>query len=306
MNPNHDPNSSPEPVKTQPVDWVAVSVIAMFHLSAAFAIVYVAAIHTSLWSIGLGLVWLVLCGLSITAGYHRLFSHPTYKTNAAVRALHLLFGAASAQGPALRWAASHRIHHAKVDDVVADPYSIRRGFMWAHIGWVLRKPQPPGSRSTDRVVKDLRKDPLIRMQERFYMPTALLMGLGVPAAIGMAWGDPIGALLVAGPLRLVLQWHATWAVNSVAHSIGTRPYSTSSSARDSLWTALITFGEGYHNYHHRFQADYRNGIRWYHYDPTKWFVWTLARLGLAHDLRRVAPARIAQAREEVSANGSVT
>jgi stearoyl-CoA desaturase (delta-9 desaturase) len=97
-------------------------------------------------------------------------------------------------------------------------------------------------------------------------------------------------------LRLVIQWHATFSINSLAHQLGSQPYSRSTSARDSWVTALVTFGEGYHNFHHRFQGDYRNGVRWFHFDPTKWWVWALSKIGLAWDLRRMPREAIQRAR----------
>jgi stearoyl-CoA desaturase (delta-9 desaturase) len=277
---------------TTRTNWTNVWFLTSAHVVAAFAVVYVAAIHFSWWTLGLGLVWGLLCGLSITGGYHRLFAHGTYTASSLLRAFYLAFGAASVQNSALAWAADHRAHHANTD-ADGDPYSIKRGFWWAHIGWVLRRNDRAGERSG---VRDLLADPLVRFQHRWYVPLAILFGAAVPTAVGTAWRDPIGALLVAGWLRLVLQWHATFSVNSLAHCMGRQPYSTSSSARDSHLVALLTLGEGYHNFHHRFQADYRNGVRWYHFDPTKWWVWSVARLGFARRLRRVPQARVEAAR----------
>jgi stearoyl-CoA desaturase (delta-9 desaturase) len=138
----------------------------------------------------------------------------------------------------------------------------------------------------------------VRFQDRYYIPLAILMAAIVPAAIGTAWGDPIGALLVVGFLRLVVQWHATFSINSLAHYIGARPYDPNSTARDSWITALVSFGEGYHNFHHRFQADYRNGIRWYHFDPTKWTIRAMSWVGLTKDLRRTPKDAIERAVRE--------
>ena len=97
----------------------------------------------------------------------------------------------------------------------------------------------------------------------------------------------------------MVQWHATFSVNSFAHWLGSQPYSTANTARDSWITAIITLGEGYHNFHHRFQSDYRNGVRWFHFDPTKWLVWGFSKLGVTRDLRRVSPQSIQRAREAV-------
>ena len=274
------------------LDWVNTLFLVTAHLAAGFAVLYMALIHFSWWTVGLGLVWGALCGVSITGGYHRLFAHPTYKASAPLRLFYLLFGAASVQNSALKWSSDHRIHHTKTDSD-EDPYNIRRGFWWAHIGWVFFKDR---AEAGPTVARDLRADPLIRFQHRYYVPLAIVFGVLVPFALGSLWGDPIGAVLVAGFLRLVVQWHATFAVNSFAHMIGTQPYSTKNSARDSLLTALITLGEGYHNFHHRFQLDYRNGIRWYHLDPTKWFVWTADKLGIASNLKRTPPEVVERAR----------
>jgi stearoyl-CoA desaturase (delta-9 desaturase) len=274
------------------LDWTNVIVLGVAHLLAIAAVLWLAFVRASPWTIGLGLLWFLLCGLAITGGYHRLFAHPTYRARSIVRAFYLVFGASAVQNSALKWASDHRVHHAKTDHD-EDPYSVRRGLLWAHIAWVLFRDGEPGQL---RGVKDLEADALVRWQHRHYVVIAILVGAVAPAAIGMLWGDPIGAFLVAGILRLVLQWHATGAVNSLAHRFGSQPYSKSGSARDSHWTALVTFGEGYHNFHHRFQADFRNGVRWFHFDPTKWFVCTLALLGLATGLRRTSPTAIQRAR----------
>lgn len=272
---------------TPGIAWVNLFFLILAHVVAAFAVVYVAAIHFSWWTLGFSLVWGICCGLSITGGYHRLFSHASYRAHWLLRAFYLAFGAASIQNSALAWSRDHRIHHAHTDQD-DDPYDIRRGFLWAHIAWVVhRAPVRPSAG-----VADLEEDPLVRYQHRYYVPLAILFGAILPAAFGALWGDAIGTMLVAGWLRIVIQWHATFSINSLTHMFGSRPYSKKTSARDSFWVALVTFGEGYHNFHHRFQVDYRNGVRWYHFDPTKWWIWTLQKIGLTKDLRRITAERI--------------
>ncbi|MEZ5975610.1 MAG: fatty acid desaturase [Planctomycetota bacterium] len=184
----------------------------------------------------MAVVWFCFCGLSITGGYHRLFSHPTYKAIWPLRLFYLLFGAASVQNSALKWSADHRVHH-KYADKEKDPYNINNGFWWAHIGWVLF--QAPDEVDY-RIVSDLEKDPLVMNQHRYYVLWALLGGAILPAAVGALFGDWIGGLLVVGFLRLVFQWHATFSINSVAHSIGSQPYDTESTSRDSWITAIVT------------------------------------------------------------------
>ena len=121
-------------------------------------------------------------------------------------------------------------------------------------------------------------------------------GLGIPTAIGWAFGDPLGGLLWGGFLRLVVIHHTTFFVNSIAHMYGTRPYSEGISARDNAWVALVTNGEGYHNFHHRFPTDFRNGIRWYQWDPSKWWIRGLAATGLSWRLRRTPQLVIERSR----------
>jgi stearoyl-CoA desaturase (Delta-9 desaturase) len=276
-------------------DWINISVIALAHLIALGGLAWLVFVQASPWTIALGLLWFALCGMGITGGYHRLFAHKSYRASPLVRAFYLAFGAAAVQNSALKWSSDHRLHHAYTDRD-GDPYNIRRGFFWAHLGWILFK-DPPVERDNAR---DLEADPLVRFQDRYYIPLAFLFGALVPMALGWLWGDPWGALLVAGFLRLVIEWHATFFVNSLAHTLGSQPYCRIGSARDSFLTAIVTLGEGYHNFHHRFQADYRNGVRWYQLDPTKWLVWTLSKVGLTSDLRRTPPQAIERAKRETA------
>ena len=222
---------------------------------------------------GIDGVFYVACGLSVTAGYHRLFAHRTYRAAAAVRWVLLAFGAATFQNSALSWSADHRAHHADTDGP-GDPHPVTSGAWFAHIGWLFRRRQ--ASADVTRL-SDLWAVRSIRLQHRCYPVVAVGVGLVLPAIIAAQWGDPWGGLLVAGFLRAAVMLQATFCVNSLAHLVGSRRYDARSSARDSVLTALVTFGEGYHSFHHRFPFDYRNGPRWWHYDPSKWLIWTLAR-----------------------------
>jgi len=236
-------------------------------------------------------------GFSITLGYHRLFSHLSFKAKRPVRLFTLLFGAASFENSALDWSADHRIHHKHVDED-EDPYDISKGFFYAHIGWLLfrLKPKPPVTN-----VKDLEADPLVMWQHRYVQWIGLVVGFVVPTLLGWAYGHfvtgtpaetALACFLIPGLLRTVVVQQGTFCINSLCHLFGRQPYSTRHSARDSWWVALLTFGEGYHNYHHEFQHDYRNGVKPWQFDPTKWIIWTLAKLGLASDLRTVPDTRI--------------
>ena len=280
-------------------DWVNLTTVVAVHLVAIYAIVYMATVKFSWWTVGLGVVWFLACGLSITAGYHRLFSHRAFEGNALVRLFFVLFGAASVQNSALKWCSDHRRHHSHCD-TDADPYNINRGFWWAHIGWVVAAGEPEYNIKR----RDLEADPILQFQARYLVPLTFLVGLVIPGLLGMLWGDPVGAILVAGFLRLVVQWHVTFAINSWAHTVGFQTYGTKTTARDSIILAIFSLGEGYHSFHHTFPTDYRNGIRWYHVDPTKWLIWALARLRMASGLRRTAMDRILAARSEAGRRAS--
>lgn len=263
---------------------------------------------------GWGFIWTMFVfyyyatGFGITLGYHRLFSHLSFKAKWPVKLFVLLFGAASFENSALDWSADHRIHHKHVDED-EDPYDISKGFFYAHIGWLLfrLKPKPPVTN-----VKDLEADPLVMWQHRYVQWIGLVVGFVTPAVLGYAycaffgpananpWMTALAAFLIAGLLRTVVVQQGTFCINSLCHMIGRRPYSTDHSARDSGAVALLTFGEGYHNYHHEFQHDYRNGVKAWQFDPTKWIIWTLSKVGLAEGLRRVPDTRImaAELREQ--------
>ena len=276
-----------------PRNWTTISVMVALHLAALVGLVLLALGRVPWPTVVLALVLYGATGLSIAAGYHRLFSHRAYRASPPVRWCLLAFGAAAFQNSALAWSADHRDHHADTDGP-GDPYSVTRGLWWAHMGWMFRS--RPGSAAPEQRLKDLAKYRSIRFQHRWYALVAIGFGLVLPTLVAWTWGDPWGGLLVAGALRAVVVLQGTFCVNSLAHYWGARPFDPAGTARDNPVTALITFGEGYHSFHHRFQADYRTGIRWFDYDPAKWVVWLLAGLGLARDLRRTSREAIIAAR----------
>lgn len=229
--------------------------------------------------------------MSITLGYHRLFSHLSFKAKWPVKLATLLFGAAAFENSCLSWASDHR-HHHKHTDHDGDPYDISRGFFYAHIGWLLFKLDPMPLMNN---VGDLERDKLVMWQHKWTHLIGLVVGLMVPPLLGYwhsGWVGALGMLIITGFLRIVVVQHCTFFINSLCHTIGTRPYNSGNSARDSAIMAFFTCGEGYHNYHHAFQHDYRNGVKPWQFDPTKWMIWVLSKLGLASGLRRVAQERI--------------
>ena len=188
---------------------------------------------------GLFFFFLISTGMSITLGYHRLFSHLTFRASWPVKLYTLLFGAAAFEGSALEWSADHRRHHKFVDRE-EDPYDISKGFFHAHIGWLLFRTGPDTPLTW---VRDLQKDRLARWQHRYYVPIAVGIGFALPTAIGWLWGGPtaaLGAFLIAGVARVVVVHHMTFCINSLCHWIGDRPYSSDCTARDSFLMAVVT------------------------------------------------------------------
>ena len=248
---------------------------------------------------GLFLFFFSATGLSITLGYHRLFSHLTFRARWPVRFATLLFGAAAFENSALVWAADHRRHHKFVDGD-EDPYDISKGFFHAHVGWILFRCPPTTSLEW---AKDLQSDRLVMWQHRNYLAISIGVAFALPAVLGWVydgWRGALGAFLIAGVARVVFVHHMTFFINSMCHTIGRQTYSSRCSAKDSAVMAWLTFGEGYHNFHHEFQHDYRNGVKPWHFDPTKWCIWVLHKFALVEQLRRVSDDKIllAQAAEQ--------
>ena len=234
-------------------------------------------------------------GTAISGGYHRLFSHRAYKASWPVRFLFLCVGAAAFENSALKWSSDHRVHHQHVD-TDQDPYAISRGFWHAHWTWVMEaKDRPRDS------VGDLEQDPLIRWQHRYHFWIGGVVSALPVLTVGWMTHNVIGQLIIGLLLRIVATHHSTFLINSAAHWFGTQPYTDANSARDNALLAPFTFGEGYHNYHHMWQWDYRNGPRWYQWDPAKWLIAAAAWVGLARGLRRVPATEIQRARVAMEA-----
>jgi len=277
-----------------PRNWVTTAMFALTFATALIAVPWYGfefGYHTAAW------IWFVLLlganGMSITCGYHRLFAHATYEAHPLLKIAYLLFGAMALQNSVLVWAAGHRVHHRFIDDTERDPYCARRGFWFSHIGWMLH--HYPSGEADFTTVRDLERDPLVSFQHRFYVPLALAMNFGLPILLGWFTGDILGTLLLAGVLRLVVSHHLTFFINSLAHIWGTQPYTEDNTARDNPVVALLTYGEGYHNFHHMFAHDYRNGVRAWQFDPSKWFIAAMSWLGLAKNLKRVPWFKIQRA-----------
>jgi len=254
-------------------------------------------------TIVLGLVMFCISGLGITVGYHRYFTHNSFRCGKALQMILAIFGTTAVQDSIMNWVSDHKMHHENTDRK-GDPYDASRGFWHAHIGWILFK-DPSRKKDYSRAAH-LMADPqtreIVNFQHTYYYALAIIFSGFVPVLVASLWGDPVGGLVFAGFSRLICVWHMTFCINSLAHMKhwGSRqPYSRDSSAQDSWVVSLFTFGEGYHNYHHKFPGDYRNGPYWYNFDPSKWLIFAFSVSGLATDPNRVPKERIEVARRSV-------
>lgn len=240
--------------------------------------------QTALWT----LIYYVLTGFGITGGYHRLWSHRCYSARLPLRIFLAFVGAGAIQGSIRWWSANHRAHH-RWTDTMKDPYSVMRGLIFSHIGWMVLNNDPKIKGRTD--VSDLDSDWVVVWQHKHYGKCMLFTAWIFPMLVaGLGWGDWWGGLVYAGIIRACFIQQATFCVNSLAHWIGEQPFDDRRSPRDHVLTALVTMGEGYHNFHHEFPSDYRNAIIWYQYDPTKWLIYALSKTPcltgtLAYDLK---------------------
>jgi stearoyl-CoA desaturase (delta-9 desaturase) len=242
----------------------------------------------------------LITGVGITVGYHRLFTHRSFKTSRPVRALFAVFGSAAVEGPVIEWVSTHRKHH-RFSDLPGDPHSPHtahgvgwrgalRGLLHAHVGWMFRGVDRA---SEERYAKDLLADPLIRAIDRTF-PLWVLLGLAFPFGLGVALtGSVVGGLtgmLWGGAVRILFLHHATFSINSLCHFFGRRRFATGDESRNLAWLALPTFGEAWHNNHHAFPTSAHHGLTRWQLDPGGWLIDSLGRLGLAWDVVRIAPS----------------
>lgn len=279
-------------------------------LPAVFALVFLPLILISLavfyivsYSLGWFEVILFLTGyyismITVCVGLHRLWSHDTFKTSKAVEFILAILAAGTLQGPILSWASNHFKHHS-FTDTDQDPhtplkYKNRlRGFFWSHMGWMI---SDGGSyKSITRVtMAKLGKNKILRWQLKYYWTLAIIMNTIVPALVGYIFGGNLlaayaGFLFIG--LGRALQQQITFFVNSLCHFVGNKPY-VKGTAGDVWWLALLLIGENWHNFHHAFPSDYRNGAKWYQLDVHKWIIYLMSKCGLAWDLKKTEPVRI--------------
>ncbi|XP_058059024.1 acyl-CoA Delta-9 desaturase isoform X2 [Anopheles bellator] len=226
-----------------------------FVIGALQLVTLQAKLYTFLWTVLL--VW--ASGLGITAGAHRLWSHKSYKARWPLRLLLMFLFTICGQRDAYTWALDHRIHH-KYSETDADPHNAKRGFFFAHVGWVFLTPHPEVVAKRKIIdMSDLLADPIVMAQRRYYIPLFALLVIGMPVLVPWyCWEERLSvAFWVCFTLRFTTTLNIAFFVNSVAHMFGNRPYDKSISPVENLAVAIAAMGEGWHNYHHVFPWDYK-------------------------------------------------
>jgi stearoyl-CoA desaturase (delta-9 desaturase) len=260
------------------------------------------------WSdIAVFLICYVLTGFGVTIGFHRHLTHRAFKAKPWVRGTLAILGSAAIEGPVIAWVADHRKHHAFAD-VEGDPHSPHvdhgvglkgalRGLFHAHVGWLFIHTHRGNK---ERYAPDLMKDPLIRWIDRRFVLWVVL-GLLFPFALGGLIGGSLDAaltgLLWGGAVRMLVVHHVTYSINSLCHFFGNQAFDTGDESRNLAWLSFFTFGEAWHNNHHAFPTSYEHGMRRWQFDPSRYVIRGLEKMGLVWDVVRISPER--QARKAV-------
>lgn len=244
------------------------------------------------------LIWnYIITMLSINILYHRYWSHHTFEfTN--VQLIQLLTIIASGGGitSAQNWCISHRAHHRYCDITYSDPHNIRRGLFFSHMGWMILIHHPKAAKAIkESKLDELPNADVVEWQQKHYLNLMIAIGLIIPCLVcGFFWNDYLGGLVYGGFLKLIMVQHSVFAINSIGHTIGTRPYNNNKSHRNNYLLSFITMGEGNQNFHHEFPMDYRNGYEWYNFDPVKWGINFLYLFGLVDSIRTASQNTINQ------------
>ena len=305
----HDPSGDlnhrrPEPDDVQPVAFETLDRT----LTALITIGPILALGVVGWQLWDGLlrgsdlivfaILYVLTGLGVTVGFHRLFTHRSFKTSPALRAVFAVLGSAAIEGPVISWVADHRKHHA-FSDREGDPHSPHvdhgvglrgalRGLAHAHLGWLFIH-TARGSR--ERYAPDLLADPVVSFVDRTFFAWALgglAAAFALGGAIGGSWRAGLTGLLWGGAVRMLLLHHVTYSINSLCHFFGRRDYATDDHSRNLAWLAPLSFGEAWHNNHHAFPTSASHGLSWRQIDVSALVIRTLERVGLCWDVVSVS------------------
>lgn len=294
------------------INWIIASILLLLPMFVIVGVIAYCYTYGCTWrEVTLGITTYYLANISVGVGAHRLWSHGSYKTTKFVELILLIINSGTLQGPVLAWVSNHKKHHAYAD-TENDPHTPLKykgnklkGFLWSHIGWMCTG-EITANNIDKNTMSTLGKSKLLQWQLKYYVQIAVFMNTVAPTLFAYTlFGDVSVQATIAGlffvGLGRALQQQMTFSVNSVLHMFGSRKYANDSSG-DVWWLSFFLLGENWHNFHHAFGRDYRNGHKWYHLDAHKWIIALMAKCGLAWDLVVTSEERIAARMTEMQSN----
>jgi len=277
--------------------WRNVVLFAYLHLAAFYAVYPI--FTSAKWQTNLlTFILYLMSGLGVTAGVHRLWAHRSYKARLPLRIFLAFIYTIAFENDIYEWCRDHRVHH-KYSETNADPHNAKRGFFFAHIGWLLCRKHPEVAKKGKAVdLSDLLADPVVRFHRKYYVRLVLVCCFILPTITPMyLWNETFwNSLLIPTLFRLCFTLNQTWLVNSAAHMWGSKPYDVNINPRENAWVVLGAVGEGFHNYHHTFPYDYATSEYGIKYNLTTAFIDLMALFGLAYDCK-TASKKVIQARK---------
>ena len=261
---------------------IRISVSTLIFIAVHVACLGAFFVHFNLWMLLALVLSYAIRMFGVTAGYHRYFSHRSYKLGRVPQFLLAFLAQTSAQKGVLWWASHHRDHHA-YSDSEQDVHSPKQhGFWHSHVGWILSTANTGHDAGN---IKDFTKFPELRFLSAYHWICPWLLGI-LAFKLGQWTGvGGLSGLLWVFLIPTVLLWHGTFTINSLCHVWGSRRFETTDTSRNNWVLALLTFGEGWHNNHHAYQSSCRQGLRWWEVDPTYYALKVFGWLGVARDIR---------------------
>jgi stearoyl-CoA desaturase (delta-9 desaturase) len=268
------------------IDWYKEGPFVAVHVAAVAG---VAILGWSWRGLAIAVALYAIRMFGVTAGYHRYFSHRSFRTSRPMQFVLALLALSSSQKGVIWWASHHRAHHKYSDEPEDIHSAVHHGFIWSHVGWIMAKKY----QATDHErVRDLERFPELVWLDRYWWLPPAALGFGsffVGGWFGLVWGFLVSTVLL---------WHGTFTINSLTHMFGSRRYATTDNSRNNALLAIITLGEGWHNNHHHYQRSVRQGFFWWEVDPTYYVLRLLAVFGLVWDLHAPPPRLVAGGRVE--------
>ncbi|XP_067009375.1 acyl-CoA Delta-9 desaturase [Anabrus simplex] len=290
----------PYKYKGTEIKWVNTIAITLFHLvgfATALPALYYSKFPTVLFTLLLG--W--FGGFGVTAGVHRLWTHRAYKAKLPLRIFLLIAFATSGQNSIYDWVRDHRVHH-RYSETDADPHNVKRGFFFAHVGWLMLHKHPEVIRRGNTMdMSDILADPVARFHEKFFIPMKIVFCFLIPICTPVyVWNESwTWSVLSLGVLRYMLNLNFTWFVNSAAHMWGNKPFDKRMAPVENRAVAVVAMGEGWHNYHHVFPWDYKAAeLGDYAFNFTTFGIDQFAKIGWAYDLKKASPSMIKRVAEK--------